>query len=133
MVQRIMVDPRSAADLLYMPTLLQMGYQVTCLHNPCRMLTDFKGSQVESLGEFMLPVTVGPTIMFVTFSVLNELSSFNVILDRTWLHAMKAMPSTYHQTLSFLINQGQIDIRGDKKIACSYYTIGTRDDSKATK
>ena len=113
MVRRIVVDPGSVADLLYMPTLLQMGYQVTCLHYPYRMLTDFKGSRAESLGEIMLPVTVGPTIMFVTFSVLNEPSSFNVILDKTWLHAMKAMPSTYHKTLSFLINQGEIDICGD--------------------
>ncbi|RVX00894.1 Transposon Ty3-I Gag-Pol polyprotein [Vitis vinifera] len=33
----------------------------------------------------------------VQFSVVQELSPFNIILGHTWLHYMKVIPSTYHQ------------------------------------
>ena len=91
----------SVVNLLYMLTLLQMHYHVTSLHNPGRMLSGFNGSQAKSLGEIMLPVTVGPTTMFITFNVLNKPSSFNIILSKTWLHAIKQYHLN-HQTLSFL-------------------------------
>ena len=133
MVCKILVDPRSAADFLYLPALLQMGYQLTSLHSPGRILTSFNGSQAESLGEIMLLFTVGPTTMFVIFSFLNEPSFFNVTLGRTWLLTLKVVPSTYHQTLSFLTDRGQIDIHGDQKVARSCCTVGAQDDMRATK
>ncbi|RVW67472.1 hypothetical protein CK203_063051 [Vitis vinifera] len=39
----------------------------------------------------------GPVTLNVQFLVVQDLSPFNVILGRTWLHYMKAIPSTYHQ------------------------------------
>ena len=83
LVKRILVDPRTVANLLYLPTLTQMGYHVVFFHSPDRILTGFNDSQTISLEEIMLLVTVGPTTMFVTFSVLDEPSSFNAILGRT--------------------------------------------------
>ena len=36
-------------------------------------------------------------------SVTDEPSSFNAILRCTWIHAMKTLPSSYHQMLNTLI------------------------------
>lgn len=66
------------------------------------------------LGELELLVIGGSISLQVAFTVVDEPSSFNSILGRTWLHAMQVVPSTYHQTLSFFTGWGQTDIWGDQ-------------------
>ncbi|RVW70224.1 hypothetical protein CK203_051479 [Vitis vinifera] len=71
----------------------------------------------------LLPVRAGPVTLNVQFSVVQELSPFNIILGRTWLHYMKAIPSTYHQMVSFLTNEGQTDLYGSQLAARQCYQI----------
>nr|CAN72791.1 hypothetical protein VITISV_025820 [Vitis vinifera] len=69
------------------------------------------------------PVQASPVILNVQFSVVEYLSSFNAILRHTWLHYMKAIPSTYHQMVSFLIEDVQIDLYGSQLAAHQCYQI----------
>ena len=102
-VKRILVDPGSSADLLQVAVIKQMGFEPSSLENPGRTLFGFNGSSTTSLGDVTLQVHVGSVILNVLFSVVEDLSHFNAILGRTWLHGMKAIPSTYHQMVSFII------------------------------
>ncbi|RVX14229.1 Transposon Ty3-I Gag-Pol polyprotein [Vitis vinifera] len=96
-VRRILVDPGSSADLVQASVVGHMGHSLTSLENPGRILSGFNGSSTTSLGDIVLLVQAGPVTLNVQFSVVQELSPFNIILGRTWLHYMKAIPSTYHQ------------------------------------
>nr|CAN83046.1 hypothetical protein VITISV_015526 [Vitis vinifera] len=122
-VRRILVDPGSSADLVQASVMSHMGHTLTGLENPGRILSGFNGSSTTSLGDIVLPVQAGPVTLNVQFSVVQELSPFNVILGRTWLHYMKAIPSTYHQMVSFLTNDGQIDLYGSQLAARQCYQI----------
>ena len=112
-MKRILVDPGSAVNLLYLLALLYLGYKLDSLRNPGRMLVGFNGSHTSLLREIVLPVSVGPITTLVPFTVIDEPSSFNAILGRTWINVMKALSSSYHKELSFLIPQGQVNIKGD--------------------
>ena len=105
-VRRILVDPGSSADLVQASVVGHMGYTLTGLENPGRILSGFNGSSTTSLGDIILPVQAGPVTLNVQFSVVQELSPFNIILGRTWLHYMKFIPSTYHPMVSFLTSEG---------------------------
>ena len=109
-VKKILVDPGSSADLLQVAVIKQMGFIPSSLENPGRILSGFKGSSTTSLRDIALLVQAGPVILNVLFSVVEDLSPFNAILGRTWLHGMKVIPSTYHQMVSFITQNGQIDI-----------------------
>ena len=61
----------------------------------------------------MLPISTSQVIALVLLTVIDEPPNFHAILGRTLIHAMKALPSSYHQRLSFLIPQEQVDISGD--------------------
>ena len=113
LMRHILVNLGSAFDLLYLLALLRLVYKLDNLHNPGRMLIDFNGTQTKLLREIVLLVIAGPVTALVPLTIIDEPSSFNAILGRTWIHAMKALPSSYHQMLSFLTPLGQIDIRGD--------------------
>ncbi|RVX14711.1 hypothetical protein CK203_012143 [Vitis vinifera] len=121
-VRRILVDPGSSADLVQASVIGHMGHSLG-LENPGRILSGFNGSSTTSLGDIILPVQAGPVTLNVQFSVVQELSPFNVILGRTWLHYMKAIPSTYHQMVSFLTNEGQTDLYGSQLAARQCYQI----------
>ncbi|RVX09469.1 Transposon Ty3-I Gag-Pol polyprotein [Vitis vinifera] len=96
-VRRILVDPGSSADLVQASVVGHMGHTLTGLENPGRILSGFNRSSTTSLGDIVLSVQADPVTLNVQFSVVQELSPFNVILGCTWLHYMKAIPSTYHQ------------------------------------
>ncbi|KAL6339393.1 hypothetical protein AAG906_032922 [Vitis piasezkii] len=98
-----------------------MGHSLAGLENPGRILSGFNGSSTTSLGDIIAGPSGDP--LNVQFSVVQELSPFNVILGRTWLHYMKAIPSTYHQMVSFLTNEGQIDLYGSQLAARQCYQI----------
>ncbi|XP_034708999.1 uncharacterized protein LOC117932070 [Vitis riparia] len=111
-VKRILIDPGSSADLLQVAVIKRMGFEPSSLENPGRTLSGFNGSSTTSLGDVILPVHAGPVILNVLFSMVEDLSPFNAILGRTWLHGMKVIPSTYHQRVSFITRDGQINLYG---------------------
>ena len=111
-VKRILVDSGSSADLLQVSVVKQMGFIPSSLENLGRILSGFNGASTTSLGDIILPIQAGQVTLNVLFSVVKDLSPFNAILRRTWLHSMKAIPSTYHQMVSFITQDGQVDLYG---------------------
>ena len=100
-----------------------MGCELSGLENLGRILFGFNGAATTSLGDIVLSVQAGPVTLNVQFSVVQDLSPFNAILGRTWLHYMKVIPSTYHQMVSFLIEDGQIDLYDSQLAAHQCYQI----------
>ena len=122
-MRHILVNPGSSADLVQASVVSHMGHSLTGLENPGRILSGFNGSSTTSLRDIVLPVQAGPVTLNVQFSVVQDLSPFNVILRRTWLQYMKVIPSTYHQMVSFLTKDGQIDLYGSQLAARQCYQI----------
>ena len=83
LMKRILVDPGSSTDLLYLPALIRLGYKLDNLRNLGRVLIEFNGAQTYSLGENVLPISADPVTTLVPLIVINEPSNFNSILGRT--------------------------------------------------
>ena len=109
-VHRVLVNPSSAADLLYLSALKQMKVPVGHLHSAGRILSGFNGATTLSVGDITFSVKAGLVTQQVLFSVVEDLGPYNAILGRAWLRAMKAVPCTYHQTISYLTESGQVDL-----------------------
>ena len=71
-----------------------------------RVLSRFNGATTLTVGDIAFPVQAGSVIQQILFSVVEDLGPYNAILGRAWLQAMKAVPSTYHQTISYLTASG---------------------------
>ena len=122
-VHRVLVDPSSATELLHLLALTQMKVPLSHLNLAGRVLSGFNGSTTLTVGDIALSVKTGPVPQQVLFSMVEDLSPYNAIVGRTWLHAMKAIPSTYHQTISHLTASGQIDLQGSQLAACQCYQL----------
>ena len=75
-----------------------------------RVLSRFNGATTLTVGDIVLFVKVGPVTQQVLFSVVEDLGPYNAIVGRAWLHAMKAIPSIYHQTINYLTPSGQVNL-----------------------
>ena len=129
-VHRVLIDPGSAAELLHLPALTQMKVPLSHLSSAGRVLSGFNGSTTLTVGDVALSVKAGPVTQQVLFSVVEDLGLYNTIVGRTWLHAMKAIPSTYHQNISYLTAFGQVDLQGSQLAARQCYQLSINEREK---
>ena len=122
-VHRVLVDPGSATNLLHLPAFKQMRVPIDHLSSAGRVLSGFNGATILTVGDIAFPVWAGPVTQQILFSVVEDLGPYNAILGRTWLHAMKAIPSTYHQTIIHLTAFGQVDLQGSQLAARQCYQL----------
>ncbi|XP_024016328.1 uncharacterized protein LOC112089807 [Eutrema salsugineum] len=73
------------------------------------------------VGTVKIPTYLARVAKIIQFLILNKLAIYNAILDTPWLHAMKAVASTYHQCLKFPTPYGIYTLRGNQAIARSCY------------
>ena len=109
-VHRVLVDLGSVTDLLQLPAFRQMQVSLDKLSSAGRILSGFNGATTLTVGDIALPVKARPVTQQVLFSMVEDLGPYNAIVGRAWLHAMKVVPSAYHQTISYLTSAGQIDL-----------------------
>ena len=99
-VHRVLVDPGNATDLLHLPAFKQVRVPLDHLSSAGRVLSGFNGATTLTVGDIAFPIRAGTITQQVLFSVVEDLGPYNAILGRAWLHAMKAVPSTYHKQSS---------------------------------
>ncbi|XXG54223.1 hypothetical protein AAC387_Pa03g2164 [Persea americana] len=121
-VQRALVDPGSSSEVLYYDCFKKLGLKDEDLQAARTPLVSFSSKPVYPKGKISLRVQVGGACRQVDFLVVDVPSPYNVIMGRTWLHSMEAVPSTRHQKLKFpLENQSGrtevITVRGDQHMA----------------
>ena len=116
-VHRVLVNLGSATDLLHLPAFKQMRVPIDHLNSADRVLSGFNGATTLTVGDIAFPVRAGPMTQQILFSVVEDLGPYNAILCQTWLQAMKAILSTYHQTISYLTASGQVDLQGSQLAA----------------
>ena len=122
-VHKVLGDPSSGTDLLQLPAFRQMKLSSGMLNSTRRILSSFNGATTVTLGDVALPIIVKPVTQQILFSIVEDLRPYNAIVGRTWLNSMKAIPSTYHQTVSYLTNAGQVDLLSSQFAARQCYEL----------
>ena len=129
-VPRVLVYPGSAPELLHLLALTQMKVPLSHLSSAGRVLSGFNGSTTLTIGDIALSNKAGPVTQQVLFSVVEYLGLYNAIVGRTWLHAMKSIPSNYHQTISYVTASRQVDLQGSQLAARQCYQLSVHKREK---
>ncbi|XP_017221564.1 uncharacterized protein LOC135148512 [Daucus carota subsp. sativus] len=128
-VKRILVDNGSSTDICFQHTWDRLRLSNAVLE-PCLEETPLYGfghNVVPIAGVAHLPVTFGSPPHQITktikFYIINAVSSYNMILGRPTLNALRAIPSTSHLKMKFPTPTGIGEIKGDSETSKRCYGI----------
>ncbi|XP_009389876.1 uncharacterized protein LOC103976409 [Musa acuminata AAA Group] len=124
-VKRIMVDTGSSADILYFDAFQKLGLSRDNMKPVSSALTGFTGDSISPLGAITLPLTLGAPsrskTTITTFLVIDLPAAYNAILGRPTLNKIRAVISTYYQTVKFPTHAGTGEIAGSPRESRRYY------------
>ncbi|XP_028061232.1 uncharacterized protein LOC114264732 [Camellia sinensis] len=113
-VRRILIDRGSFGDIMYVRWYKEFGLHKDDLEQSDNLMVGFNGTPTWPLGTMSLEMQVGSKKVIIEFNVIDTPSTYNIILERPWLHVMRVVPSTLHQLLQFQTEQGIKEVRGDQ-------------------
>ncbi|XP_056692097.1 uncharacterized protein [Spinacia oleracea] len=121
LIKRILIDNGSSANVLFLEALQEMGLEEKNIVRRSTVLVGFSGESLRTVGEISLPKYAEGVNIMTKFNVIDCPSAYNVILGRPWIHKMKSVPSTYHQSIKFPTKWGVMEIKGQQRDAKKCY------------
>ena len=93
-------------------------------------LRGFSGEKVLPLGSIQLVLTLGDppcqATTIVRFLIVDVPSTYNMLLGRPFLNAIKSIPSAYHMVIKFPTTNRVGMVRGDHRVARECYSTSMK-------
>jgi hypothetical protein len=90
----VLVDNESQAEILFLSTFKQMGFNKKQLKEGSKSLYGFGGNKIEPVGSISLPVSFGTLTHalteYITFDVVDMSYPYNAIFGRDLLNTFEA-------------------------------------------
>ncbi|XP_016192638.1 uncharacterized protein LOC107633538 [Arachis ipaensis] len=117
-VQKVLLDPGSSADVLFFTTFEKMKLSSNILQPYLGDLVGFLGERVPVLGSVWLQTTLGEQPLFKTqdiqYPIVDCFSPYNLILGRPFLNRFTTIVSTVHLCVKFPVQDNVVaTIHGD--------------------
>ncbi|XP_070040662.1 uncharacterized protein [Nicotiana tomentosiformis] len=121
-VRRIMVYDGRSPCIIHTRVLAQMKLEDKIVPR-CITLTGFNNAVEQTSGKITLPVLAGGVTMETTFHIMDQVTIYNAIIGRPWIHTMRAIPSSLYQVIRFPTPWGIFRIRGEQCTSRECYHI----------
>lgn len=131
LTRRVLVDGGSSTNIIFLDAIKAMGIDRSEITRRSTTLVGFNGDATSTIGEIVLLVYSKRVNKQTKFNVIDCSSACNVILGRPWIHDMKAVPSTFHQTMKFPTPWGIQEIKSEQKIARDCYKTTLKPQKQA--
>ncbi|XP_070035374.1 uncharacterized protein [Nicotiana tomentosiformis] len=115
-IKRVLVDPGSSVNIIQWRVLEQTKLTGSIIP-ATKLLDGFNLASVTTWGEILLLTNAEGVMKTTLVEVVDGDMGYNIIMGRPWLHEMKVVPSSYHQSMKFLTPEGIKKIRGDQPAA----------------
>ncbi|KAL0387959.1 UNVERIFIED_CONTAM: hypothetical protein Sradi_2677700 [Sesamum radiatum] len=95
-VNRILIDGRSAVNILPLRILKELEIPIDELSNSRLMIQGFNQGGQRAVGIIRMQLTMEDMVSSALFHVIDAKTSYSMLLGRPWLHENAVVPSTWH-------------------------------------
>ena len=129
-IHRVLVDNGSSTDIIFTLDFNKMGIRREKLEPVSTHLRGFSREKILPLGSIQLVLTFGDPLCQATttirFLIVDAPSTYNVLLGRPSLNAIKATFFAYHMVIKFpTINEVGM-VRGNQRVAKDCYSASMK-------
>ena len=103
-IKRALLDMDASVNLIPLSTLQAAGISERKIQGCPMKVTEFGGRGEYTAGHIQLWLKVGPIASLAHFHVVKIEVSYHMLLERSWLHKHRLVPSTYHQCVKGRLN-----------------------------
>ena len=111
---KVLIDNGSSLNVMPLSTLMRLPVDRSYMKHTKIVVRAFDGTRREVTKEIEIEVQIGPCTFNVEFQVMDISSSYNCLLGRPWIHITRAVPSTLHQKIKFIIEDQLISIAAEE-------------------
>uniref|UniRef100_A0A1S3X5E5 Uncharacterized protein n=1 Tax=Nicotiana tabacum TaxID=4097 RepID=A0A1S3X5E5_TOBAC len=88
-----------------------------------RVLHGFNMANEVTKGEISLSVDMSGTVQNTKLHIIDSDMRYNALLGRSWIHSMRAVPSTLHQVMKFPTKDGITTVYGEQHVAKEMFEV----------
>src|SRR5436189_5921138 len=107
-ITRIQVDSGSALSIMPRCVMEHLSIPAHRLSATDTNIFGFNANSTRSMGKIKLRCQIGDLKTEVTVYVIDADTSYNLLLERPWIHRNHIVPSTLHQVMKYVDDQGQV-------------------------
>ncbi|XXG85708.1 hypothetical protein AAC387_Pa11g0742 [Persea americana] len=116
-IHRVQIDPGSALNLISTSALEELGIPPSKLSHTSVSIFGYDGSTQRPIGKIRFRLQIADLIFEVTVYAIKTPSCYNILLGSHWIHENGVVPSTLHQCIKFVGDNGLIHrVFVDKKL-----------------
>lgn len=103
-LSRVLVNTGSSVNVIPKSSLAKLTTEGLMMKPSELVSRAFDGSRRTVISEVDLPMKIVPHTLFINFSVMDIHPTYSCLLRRPWIHSARAVTSTLHQRLKFLVS-----------------------------
>ncbi|RDX91394.1 hypothetical protein CR513_26638, partial [Mucuna pruriens] len=119
LLTRVLIDNGSSLNVMPKATLEKLHYDRTKVKSSTIIVRAFDGSKREVMGEVEISIQIGPFIFRISFQIMDIKLVYSCLLGRPWIHASRAVPSSLHKKLKFIVDNKLVIIFGEEDLSVS--------------
>ncbi|KAL0303243.1 UNVERIFIED_CONTAM: hypothetical protein Sradi_6192400 [Sesamum radiatum] len=96
-------------------TMKKLDITLEDLSRGCLTIQGFNQETQQAIGMTRFNLTVGELKASTLFHVIDVITSYNLLLERSWLHENGVVPSTLHQCFKYIKNGEIVKVDANMK------------------
>ena len=105
-VPMVLIDNGSVLNVCPFRTILAIGLDMEIIIPSPLTIRAYDNTSRKVMGTFKAPCKIGLLEIVVEFHVMDITPNYNLLLGSSWLHTIRAIPSSLHQKMKIHGNEG---------------------------
>jgi hypothetical protein len=115
-IAKVLIDNGLALNVLPRHVLHKMHVDTSYMKPTTMTARAFDGSPRLIIGNIDIELVIGPQPFQVTLQVMDIHPLYSMLLGRPWIHVARAVASSLHQRVKFIINENLVTVKAEEAL-----------------